>query len=122
MREDLNGILHALWTGCQWNALPRDLPPKSMMHDYLEFWIWDGAGYGAGKKVKGRKRHILLDTLGFLLSVIVHFADIQDRDGTFHLLRQARRLFPFIERFIADSATEAISRQLGLDRTRGSCL
>ena len=79
-------------------------------------------GLRRGKKVKGRKRHILLDTLGFLLSVIVHFADIQDRDGTFHLLRQARRLFPFIERFIADSATEAISRQLGLDRTRGSCL
>ncbi len=90
-----NGIFSVVWTGCQWKALPRDLPPKRMMHDDLEFWISDGAGYGAGKKVKGRKRHILLDTLGLLLSVIVHFADIQDRDGTFHLLRQARRLFSF---------------------------
>jgi len=38
-------------------------------------------GYDAGKKIKGRKRHILVDTMGFLLMVIVHAADIQDRDG-----------------------------------------
>jgi len=38
-------------------------------------------GYDAGKKVKGRKRHILVDTLGNLLKVVVHPADVQDRDG-----------------------------------------
>jgi putative transposase len=38
-------------------------------------------GYDAGKKVKGRKRHILVDTLGLLLTVVVHAASIQDRDG-----------------------------------------
>ena len=38
-------------------------------------------GYDAGKKVKGRKRHILVDTLGLLLVVMVTVADIQDRDG-----------------------------------------
>ena len=53
-------------------------------------------------KIKGRKRHILVDTLGLLLNVVVHPADIQDRDGAFHLLRRARRLFPFIERIFAD--------------------
>jgi len=37
--------------------------------------------YDAGKKIKGTKRHILVDTMGFLLMVIVHAADIQDRDG-----------------------------------------
>ena len=40
--------------------------------------------------------------LGLLLNVVVHPADIQDRDGAFHLLRRARRLFPFIERIFAD--------------------
>ena len=55
-------------------------------------------------KIKGRKRHILVDTLGLLLNVVVHPADIQDRDGAFHLLRRARRLFPFIERIFADGA------------------
>ena len=38
-------------------------------------------GYDAGKKVKGRKRHIIVDTLGNLLEIVVHAADIQDRDG-----------------------------------------
>ncbi len=35
VREVLNGIFYILWTGCQWQALPKDLPPKSTVHDYL---------------------------------------------------------------------------------------
>ena len=35
-------IFYILWTGCQWRALPKDLPPKSTVHDYLELWNWDG--------------------------------------------------------------------------------
>ncbi len=38
-------------------------------------------GYDAGKKVNGRKRHIVVDTVGLLLAVFVHAADIRDRDG-----------------------------------------
>lgn len=38
-------------------------------------------GYDAGKKITGRKRHIVVDTLGNLIEVVVHTADIQDRDG-----------------------------------------
>jgi transposase len=41
-REVLNGIFHVLATGCQWRALPKDLPPKSTVHDYLTLWAWDG--------------------------------------------------------------------------------
>jgi putative transposase len=44
-------------------------------------------GYDAGKKTKGRKRHLLVDTRGNILNVIVHRADIQDRDGCKLLLR-----------------------------------
>jgi transposase len=40
--------------------------------------------------------------MGLLLNVVVHPADVQDRDGALDLLRQARRLFPFIERIFAD--------------------
>ena len=40
--------------------------------------------------------------MGLLLNVVIHPADVQDRDGAFHLLRRARRLFPFIERIFAD--------------------
>jgi putative transposase len=50
-------------------------------------------GYDAGKKVKGRKRHILVDTLGLLLIVIVHAASIQDRDGAKLVLNKAKSCF-----------------------------
>jgi transposase len=64
----------------------------------------DPQGYDAGKKVTGRKRHVLVDTLGLLLSVAVHLADIQDRDGAAFVLDQrTRALFPFIERIFADA-------------------
>jgi transposase len=42
LREVMNGILYVLETGCQWRALPRDLPPKSTVHDYFMLWEWDG--------------------------------------------------------------------------------
>ena len=42
LREVLNGVLYVLGTGCQWRALPKDLPPKSTVHDYLMLWDWDG--------------------------------------------------------------------------------
>jgi putative transposase len=43
-------------------------------------------GYDAAKKVKGRKRHLLVDTMGLILLVMVHTADVQDRDGARLLL------------------------------------
>jgi transposase len=42
VREVLNAILYVLWTGCQWKALPKDLPPRSTVWDYLDRWDWDG--------------------------------------------------------------------------------
>src|SRR5437763_15509126 len=51
----------------------------------------DPQGYDAGKKVTGRKRHILVDTLGLLLSVAVHPANIQDRDGVELVLDEKTR-------------------------------
>ncbi len=59
-------------------------------------------GFDAGKKIKGRKRHILTDTDGRLLVLEVHGADIQDRDGAKGVLKRSRALFPFIERAYVD--------------------
>ena len=42
VREVLNGIFYILSTSNQWKALPKDLPPKSTVYDYLESWNWDG--------------------------------------------------------------------------------
>ena len=42
VRAVLDGIFYVLATGCQWRALPKDLPPRSTVHDYLTLWAWDG--------------------------------------------------------------------------------
>lgn len=59
-------------------------------------------GYDAGKKIKGRKRHILTDTEGNLVHAVIHTADIQDRDGAPLVLREMIRRFPWLRHVFAD--------------------
>jgi transposase len=61
-------------------------------------------GFDAGKKVKGRKRHILTDTSGLLVGAIVHEASVQDRDGAAILLASIRRTYPWLRHVFADAA------------------
>ena len=61
-------------------------------------------GYDAGKKIKGRKRHILTDTGGLLVAAHVHAAHIQDRDGAPPLLASIRWAFPWLRHVFADGA------------------
>ena len=42
VREVLNAIFYILWTGGQWKALPKDLPPRSTVWEYMDLWEWDG--------------------------------------------------------------------------------
>jgi transposase len=42
MREVVNALMYVLSTGCQWRAIPKDLPPRSTVHGYLDLWAWDG--------------------------------------------------------------------------------
>ena len=42
LREVVNGLMYVLSTGCQWRALPKDLPPRSTVHGYFDLWNWDG--------------------------------------------------------------------------------
>jgi putative transposase len=60
-------------------------------------------GYDAGKKIKGRKRHIVVDTLGLLVAIVVHPANIQDRDGAKMVLTKAQGRFSSIRMIWADS-------------------
>jgi transposase len=143
VREVVNGIMYVLSTGCQWRYIPKDLPPKSTLHDYLVRWNDDNTlttihyalylqcremmqrepsptaciidsqsvkstekggrnidpnGYDAGKKIKGKKRHILVDTVGLVLHAIVHPADIQERDGGILLISTLFGRFPFLRK------------------------
>ena len=60
-------------------------------------------GYDAGKQVKGRKRHILVDTMGLLLMVLVHAGNIQERDGAKLLLNRAKGCFTRLRLIWADA-------------------
>jgi transposase len=62
VREVVNGIFYVLSTGCQWAALPKDLPPKSTVHFYFMLWDWDGTLehihhelYAATRECEGRE-------------------------------------------------------------------
>jgi putative transposase len=61
-------------------------------------------GYDAGKKISGRKRHLAVDTLGLILAVVVHRADVQDQDGARLLLAQMRQGFGRLKVLFADAA------------------
>jgi len=61
-------------------------------------------GFDAGKKITGRKRHLVVDTLGLLIAVVVHAANIQDYDGAKEVLQKAKARFPRLKLIWADSA------------------
>jgi len=59
-------------------------------------------GYDAGKKINGRKRHIIVDSIGMLLAVVVHPASVQDRDGAKLVMERIRDRFPRLALIWAD--------------------
>ncbi len=69
-------------------------------------------GYDAAKKVNGRKRHIVVDTQGLLLGVLVHVASIQDADGAGDLLRRIKPLHCWLRTAFADSIYDRVAALL----------
>ena len=89
----------------------------------------DPHGFDAGKKIKGKKRHLLVDTQGLLLHAIVHAADIQDRDGGVLVMATLFGMFPFLLKLYADggyqgdqfqSALLGIMRQVNVEIVKRS--
>jgi len=73
-------------------------------------------GYDAGKKIKGRKRHIVTDTLGLLVGLVVHGADIQDRDGAPEVLNAIRHRLPWLTHIFADGGYAGPKLRRALDK------
>jgi transposase len=73
-------------------------------------------GYGAGKKINGRKRHIVVDTIGLLFGAVVHAADVQDRDGAPDVLASIRKSCPWLRHIFADGGYAGPKLRGVLDR------
>lgn len=73
-------------------------------------------GYDAGKKVNGRKRHLLVDASGLLLTVVVHAADVQDRDGARLVLERAKDRLPNLRLIWADGGSAGQRENVGHNR------
>lgn len=73
-------------------------------------------GYDGGKMLSGRKRHLLVDTLGLLLKVVVHPANPHDRLGAKLVLEMLRTAFPRLRHIWADQAYAGASRQWSAER------
>ena len=104
----LERIHHALYVKCREQAA-REASPTAAIIDAQSVKSAekgganiDPHGYDAGKKVKGKKRHVLADTQGLVLDAIVTAADVQDRDGGAWLLGTLFGLYPFLLKLFAD--------------------
>ena len=76
----------------------------------------DPPGFDAGKKIKGKKRHILVDSLGLLIHALIHPADIQDRDGGVLVMSTMFGMFPFLKRLFADAGYQGSKFRKGVKR------
>lgn len=161
LREVYNAIRYLNRTGCQWDLLPRDFPPKSTVYDYFAKWRADGTfdaivnalrteirvkegreatpsvacidtqsaktteiggddrGYDGGKKIKGRKRHLLVDVLGLLIAIVVTGANADDGTAAPQLLERVDADdLPRLEVIFGDSKYNNKSLQAWMDQNR----
>jgi transposase len=95
VREVMNGVLYVLDTGCQWRALPKDLPPKSTVHAYLMLWDWDGTLERIHHELYQRSRDLedreASPSAGVIDSQCVKGAEKGGRASTRRAMTRARR-------------------------------
>lgn len=122
LRRIVDAMQHLPGTGCQWRSLPDAHPPFSTVRNCFHAWSKSGVltrmlqrlqecarhlvgrspGPGAGRRTRGRKRHVVTDVEGSPVGIVVHPASVQDRDGASGVVQGALAKAPGITRLRAD--------------------
>jgi len=137
-RQILDACVYVLRSGCSWRMLPKDFPSWMVVYKTFRRWVARGLfeemydelrnlwrirqdrktspqggpkGYDAGKKVKGRKRHLVTDTLGLLVAVLVTVASTQDRDAAMPAMDLAKAKVPGLEMLYVDGGYAGVCAQ-----------
>ena len=96
VREVVNGLMYVLSTGCQWRAVPKDLPPRSTVHDYFAQWDYDGTldriHHALYVKCRDLAERDASPTAAVLDSQSVKSAEKGGRGSTRTAMTRARRL------------------------------
>ncbi len=114
LRDILNAMMYITKTGSQWRMLPKDFGPWQTVYFYFRKWKLEGVFEELmhvlrqavrkikGKEIKGRKEHIIVDTLGLPMAVRVHAANIHDSLGAVDTIELLKYKIPRLKKIIAD--------------------
>ncbi len=98
LRDIMNAIMYILKTSCLWRMLPKDFPPHNTVFYYFNKWKLEGVF----EERMGRKGHIVVDTLGLPMSVVVHEANVHDSVGADGVIDKMKGCFPRLKKMLAD--------------------
>ena len=119
LRQHWDAIFYIVKTGCQWRYLPTEFAPWQTVKTTHS---GPNRGFDGGKRVKGRKRHIIVDTLGLLLAVVVTAANVQDKRGLPLLLAHVRDRFERLTTIFVDGGYRSQSLSDLVERLTGYVL
>ena len=119
LRDIMNAIIYILKTSCLWRMLPKDFPPHNTVFYYFNKWKLEGVF----EERMGRKGHIVVDTLGLPMSVVVHEANVHDSVGADGVIDKMKGCFPRLKKMLADGGykgqklSDTVRQKLGAELT-----